>query len=50
MAKRAQGAGGTEALRVVAASPVIQAMEVQLARDLLAPRLSISAPKNVKIP
>lgn len=50
MAKRAKGGGGNEALRLVADSPVIQAMEVQIARDLLAPRLSIAAPKGVKIP
>ena len=50
MAKRSRGGSDDDALRLVAESRVIQSMEVQIARDLLAPRLPLAVPKGVKIP
>lgn len=50
MAKRARGAPSDDELRVVAASPLFTSPEVNIARDLLAPRASFELPKNLKIP
>jgi hypothetical protein len=50
MAKRARGAGDDDSLRRVAESPVLDLLEVQIARELTAPRVSLTPPKGVKIP
>jgi tetratricopeptide (TPR) repeat protein len=50
MAKRARGAGDDGSLRRVAESPVLDLLEVQIARELTAPRVSLAPPKGVKIP
>jgi tetratricopeptide (TPR) repeat protein len=50
MAKRAGGAAADDSLRRVAQSPVLDLMEVQIARDILAPPTSFSLPKGAKIP
>jgi tetratricopeptide (TPR) repeat protein len=50
MAKRARGLEADDSLRRVADSPVLDLMEVQIARELVAPRLSLTPPKGVKIP
>ena len=39
-----------ESLRKVAESPVLDLMEVQIARDILAPRTSYALPKGTKVP
>ncbi len=51
MRKRAGGGTSTdESLRKVAESPVLDLMEVQIARDILAPRTTYALPKGAKIP
>jgi hypothetical protein len=50
MAKRARGENVDAELRVVAASPALDLMEVQLARDLLAPRRVVPLPKGYRLP
>ncbi len=50
MASRARGAPSEDALRLVAASPLYTSPEVNIARNLLAPRASFELPKNLKIP
>lgn len=50
MAKRARGENADAELRAVAASPALDLMEVQLARDLLAPRRVVALPKGYKLP
>ncbi len=50
MAKKARGGEADDSLRRVAESPVLDLMEVQIARDLTAPHLSLTQPKSVKIP
>jgi hypothetical protein len=50
MAKRAGGGTTDESLRKVAESPVLDLMEVQIARDILAPRTSYALPKGTKVP
>jgi cellulose synthase operon protein C len=41
---------GTERLKDVVKSPVIDLLEVQLARELLAPRMATEMPRGVRIP
>ena len=50
MAKRARGENADAELRLVASSPALDLMEVQLARDLLAPRRVIAPPKGYQLP
>lgn len=50
MARRASGGVTDESLRKVAESPVLDLMEVQIARDILAPRTSYALPKGTKVP
>ncbi|MBL9025586.1 MAG: hypothetical protein JNL21_25545 [Myxococcales bacterium] len=50
MGKRAGGAPTEESLRKVAESPVLDLMEVQIARDILAPRTTYALPKGAKLP
>ena len=51
MARKAAGdPAADERLRAVAKAPVIDLLEVQLARDLLAPRLHADLPGGVKLP
>ncbi len=50
MGRRAAGSTEGDSLRKVAESPVLDLMEVQIARDLLAPRTSYALPKGAKIP
>ncbi len=50
MARRARGVVEDDALRKIASSPVVQSREVQMARDLISPRLPLSLPPDVKIP
>jgi len=50
MAKRTRGAGGEDSLRRVAESPVLDLIEVQIARDLTAPQISLVRPSGVKVP
>jgi tetratricopeptide (TPR) repeat protein len=51
MAKKVIGdPGADQKLRAVAQSPVIDLLEVQLARELLAPRVRADLPGNVQIP
>ncbi|MGK4003049.1 hypothetical protein WMF31_10540 [Sorangium sp. So ce1036] len=51
MARKAAGdAGADEQLRAVAKSPVIDLLEVHLARDLLAPSLHLDLPASARLP
>jgi hypothetical protein len=51
MLARAAGAkNGDNKLREVASNPLIDLMEVQLARDILAPRLKATVPPKHRIP
>jgi hypothetical protein len=51
MAKKVSGdPAADQRLRAVAQSPVIDLLEVQLARELLAPRVRADLPGNVQIP
>jgi tetratricopeptide (TPR) repeat protein len=51
MARRLAGDPGAEQkLKAVASAPVLDLLEVQLARDLTAPRVSAQLPGGVKIP
>lgn len=51
MAKRVAGdPGAADGLRAVSRSPVIDLLEVHLARELLAPRLKADLPRDVKLP
>jgi len=51
MARKAAGdAGAVEGLRAVSRSPVIDLLEVHLAREMLAPRVKAELPQNVKLP
>ena len=51
MARRVAGdPTADQKLRAVASSPVLDLLEVQIARDLTAPRLQASLPGNVKVP
>lgn len=50
MGKRARGAPTDDSLRKVAESPVLDLMEVQIARDILAPRTTFALPKGAKVP
>lgn len=51
MAKKVAGdPGAEESLRQVAKSPVIDLLEVHLAREMLAPQLSAELPGGVKLP
>ncbi len=51
MAKKVSGdPAADQRLRAVATSPVIDLLEVQLARELLAPRVRTDLPGNVQIP
>ena len=51
MARKVTGdPAGTERLRDVVKSPIIDLLEVQLARELLAPRVRAELPRNVRIP
>ncbi|KYF88489.1 hypothetical protein BE18_02700 [Sorangium cellulosum] len=51
MAKKAAGdAGADERLRAVSKSPVIDLLEVHLAREMLAPELRIELPRNASLP
>jgi tetratricopeptide (TPR) repeat protein len=51
MARRAAGdPAAVERLRAVSTSPVIDLVEVQLARDLIAPPLQVQLPPNTQLP
>ncbi|EYF08730.1 hypothetical protein [Chondromyces apiculatus] len=51
MARRVAGdPNAAEGLRAVSRSPVIDLLEVHLARELLAPRVKADLPRNVKLP
>ncbi|WP_437964909.1 hypothetical protein WMF04_35300 [Sorangium sp. So ce260] len=51
MARKAAGdAGADERLRAVSKSPVIDLLEVHLAREMLAPELRIELPRNASLP
>ncbi|UQA60148.1 hypothetical protein [Polyangium aurulentum] len=51
MARRAAGdPAAVERLRAVSTSPVIDLVEVQLARDLVAPPMQVQLPPNTQIP
>ncbi|WP_437332638.1 hypothetical protein WME98_06495 [Sorangium sp. So ce296] len=51
MAKKAAGdAGADERLRAVSKSPVIDLLEVHLAREMLAPELRLELPRNASLP
>ena len=51
MARKAAGdAAADERLRAVSKSPVIDLLEVQLAREMLAPELRLDVPRNASLP
>ncbi|XYH94375.1 hypothetical protein ACMHYB_42065 [Sorangium sp. So ce1128] len=51
MARKAAGdAGADERLRAVSKSPVIDLLEVHLAREMLAPELRLDVPRNASLP
>ncbi|WP_437660343.1 hypothetical protein [Sorangium sp. So ce1182] len=51
MARKAAGdASADERLRAVSKSPVIDLLEVQLAREMLAPELRLDVPRNASLP
>jgi cellulose synthase operon protein C len=51
MARKAAGdAGADERLRAVSKSPVIDLLEVHLAREMLAPTLHLDLPRNAVLP
>ncbi|KYF79127.1 hypothetical protein BE17_38390 [Sorangium cellulosum] len=51
MARKAAGdAAADERLRAVSKSPVIDLLEVQLAREMLAPELHLDVPRNASLP
>jgi len=51
MRARAKGqAGADKALREVASKPLLELMEVQLARDILAPRTRAKVPGKYQLP
>ena len=51
MRERAQGRAGAErAVRAIAAQPLLELMEVQLAREILAPRIRGTLPQSYRAP
>jgi tetratricopeptide (TPR) repeat protein len=51
MRKRVSGqASATDKLRSIARNPLVDLMEVQIARDILAPKLRAKVPKRFKLP
>ncbi len=50
MLRRTAGSPADDSLRKVAESPVLDLIEVQIARDILAPRTTFALPKGAKVP